>query len=224
MLESARVSQTAVILTALGVETTAVLRHLTGVSTETVSGTAFFRGHFEGWDIAVIEAGAGNTSAAAITARACEHYKPKVALLIGVAGGVKDVAIGHVVVATKVYGYESGKDKASDFQPRPDLLRSDHELEQRARVERQLNQWQLRLNPQLPHENPLLHVGPIAAGEKVVASKCTSTAKFLQKVYGDALAVEMEGRGMSNSAQYFPLISVQFFPLFRISENDFCDA
>jgi site-specific recombinase XerD len=29
---------------------------------------------------------------------------------------------------------------------------------------------------------------------------------------------------LSNSVQYFPLISVQFFPLFRFSENDFCGA
>jgi len=29
---------------------------------------------------------------------------------------------------------------------------------------------------------------------------------------------------VSNSAQYFPLISVQFFPLFRFAENGFCDA
>jgi len=195
MFEPARVSQTAVILTALGVETTAVLRHLSDVSTETVSGTKFIKGQFEGWDIAVVEAGAGNPSAAAITTRACDYYKPKVALLIGVAGGMKDVAIGHVVVATKVYGYESGKDKAGGFQPRPDLLRSDHELEQSARIDRQLNHWRARLNPQLSHDNPHLHVGPIAAGEKVVASNRASTAKFLRKEYSDALAVEMEGRG-----------------------------
>jgi len=29
---------------------------------------------------------------------------------------------------------------------------------------------------------------------------------------------------LSNSVQYFPLISVQFFPLFRLSEPGFCDA
>src|ERR1700719_1409685 len=107
-----------VILTALDVETRAVLRHLSGTSTETVSGTGFFRGHTDGWDVAVAEIGPGNASAAAITGRACERYKPNIALFVGVAGGVKDVAIGDVVVATKVYGYESGKDKAAGFQAR----------------------------------------------------------------------------------------------------------
>lgn len=195
MPKPARASPTAVILTALEVETRAVLRHLFGLSTETVSGTGFFRGQFDGWDVAVVEVGAGNVGAAAITVRACEHYKPRVALFVGVAGGVKDVAIGDVVVATKVYGYESGKDKAAGLQVRPTLLTSAHALEQRARILRQTEPWQARLNPQIRHGNPTLFVGAIAAGEKVVASERASTAKLLREHYGDTLAVEMEGRG-----------------------------
>src|SRR5712671_5275898 len=87
-------TKTAVILTALDVETRAVLRQLGRVTHETVSGTAFFRGQFGNWDIAVAEVGAGNASAAAAAARALQHYKPAVALFVGVAGGVKDVDIG----------------------------------------------------------------------------------------------------------------------------------
>lgn len=104
-----RPSPTAVIVTALEVETRAVLRQLGKCNVETVGGTGFFKGEFEGWDIAVVEAGPGNAGAAAIAVRALEHYKPHVALFVGVAGGVKDVAIGDVVVATKVYGYESAR-------------------------------------------------------------------------------------------------------------------
>lgn len=186
---------TAVILTALEVETRAVLRHLSGISIETVSGTGFFRGHFDGWEVAVAEVGPGNVSVAAITVRACERYKPNVALFVGVAGGVKDVALGDVVVATKVYGYESGKDKAAGFQARPALLNSSHSLEQRARIVRQIEDWRARLDPGIAHSNPTLFVEPIAAGEKVVASKRATTAKLVARLYGDALAVEMEGRG-----------------------------
>jgi len=38
------------------------------------------------------------------------------------------------------------------------------------------------------------------------------------------IALVDEAHRMSNSVQYFPLISVQFFPLFRLSEPGFCDA
>ena len=187
--------KTAIILTALEVETSAVLRHLPGHYTETVGGTVFFRARFKHCDVAVAEVGAGNVAAAIIAVRACEHYSPDIALFVGVAGGFKDVAISDVVVATKVYGYESGKDKSDGFQIRPALFATAHSLEQKARAMRQAGRWQTRLNSQIDHSNPRLFIGPLAAGEKVVASKVVKTAKFLRDNYGDTLAVEMEGRG-----------------------------
>lgn len=186
---------TIVIITALDVETRAVLRHLGKFTVETVNGTGFFRGRFEGWDVAVVEAGAGNTSAAAIAVRALTHYKPDVALFVGVAGGIKDVVIGDAIVGTKVYGYESGKDLAKGFQPRPDVQNTAHELEQRARIIRQRDDWKKRLDPAIAHAGPSIFVAPIAAGEKVVAAQKSETAKFIKQLYGDALAVEMEGSG-----------------------------
>jgi nucleoside phosphorylase len=193
--EFAPSNKTVMVLTALEVETRAVLRHVGSFTDEVVSGTGFFRGQFEGWDVAVAEIGAGNVSAAAIAVRALAHYKPSVALFVGVAGGVKDVAIGDVVVGTKVYGYESGKDRANGFNARPDVMKTAHDLEQRARTLRQRADWRKRLNSAITHEAPAVFVAPIAAGEKVVASKRAATAKLIREHYGDALAVEMEGRG-----------------------------
>jgi Phosphorylase superfamily len=58
------------------------------------------------------------------------------------------------------------------------------------------NEWRQRLDPNLKREDePELHVGPIAAGEKVVASQEAPTAEWLKAAYGDTLAVEMEGWG-----------------------------
>jgi nucleoside phosphorylase len=185
----------AVILTALYEETRAVLRHLGSQTIEDVSGTRFLKGQFEGWEVVVAEIGAGNTAAAAVGTRALDHYKPEVALFVGVAGGVKDVAIGDVVVGTKVYGYETGKDTSSGFKPRPDLMRTAHDLEQIARILRQGEEWKKRLDRSIQHQHPRVFVDPIAAGEKVVASTRAATAKLIGEHYSDALAVEMEGRG-----------------------------
>jgi len=202
--------QTVVIVTALDVETKAVLRHLGNDWTdETVQGTVFYRGTFEGWNVAVVEAGPGNTSTAILANRGFTHYGPDMALFVGVGGGVKDVSLGDVVVGSKVYGYESGKDTASGFRTRPDLSRGAHALEQRARAMSKRNQWRQRLNPALKHrEDPELKVGPIAAGEKVVASLRAATAKFLKKEYGDTIAVEMEGRGFLEAAHVSVTVAI----------------
>lgn len=40
-----------------------------------------------------------------------------------------------------------------------------------------------------------IHIGAIAAGEKVVASSASKIAEFLKENYGDTLGVEMEGQG-----------------------------
>ena len=145
--------------------------------------------------MAVAEVGPGNVSASAIAARALGHYEPDVAMFVGVAGGVKDVAIGDVVVGTKVYGYEFGKEAAGGFKTRPDVMNTAHDLEQRARSLRQRQDWKNRLDPEVNHEGSAVFVGPIAAGEKVVAARHSATAHLIRDHYGDALAVEMEGRG-----------------------------
>jgi hypothetical protein len=64
---SSRPLHTAVIITALDVETRAVLRHFASHTVETADGTGFFRGQLQ---VAVVEAGPGNAAAAAIVVRA----------------------------------------------------------------------------------------------------------------------------------------------------------
>ena len=191
----------AVILTALSVEYAAVRRHLDASTIkETIhaQGTVYevgtFNGAKAGWDICLVEVGAGNSAAAFEAERAIATFKPAVALFVGIAGGIKDVAIGDIVFATKIYGYESGKD-VLNFQPRPDVGESTYALGQRARAEARKFSWMERLQNLSPNLTPKVFVGALAAGEKVVASTRSRTFAFLKESYGDSLAVEMEGRG-----------------------------
>lgn len=187
----------AVVLTALRVEYTAVCDLLLDVHEITHrQGTVYGRGRFERsgrrWDIVLAEIGAGNNRAAVEVERAINEFEPEVVMFVGVAGGVKDVKLGDVVAATKVYGYESGKVTSADFEPRPDVGRSSYRMEQRAKSEARKVEWRDLSSDAV---DSVAHVGPIAAGEKVVASKRSATAKFIKHWYGDSLAVEMEGRG-----------------------------
>ena len=50
-----------------------------------------------------------------------------------------------MVIASKVYNYEFGKDTPDGFLARPELNQVAHELEQRARAMTRRNEWRNRL-------------------------------------------------------------------------------
>jgi nucleoside phosphorylase len=197
----------AVILTALPVEFNAVRSFLTNIQeqvhpeTSTVYDQGTFSANGKSWEIGIAEIGAGNAGAAVEAERAIAFFKPQVILFVGIAGGIKDVQIGDVVAATKIYGYESGKAEAEQFKPRPELGQSAYALVDRAKAEarRQGQNW-LKLLEKEPTAQPKVLVAPIAAGEKVVASTKSDICQFLGTNYGDAVAVEMEGYGFLKAA------------------------
>jgi nucleoside phosphorylase len=195
----------AVFLTALPVEYKAVRAYLTDLAEEKhPKGTIYERGLFhayeQSWQVGIVEVGPGNEGMAMEVERACNYFQPDVVFLVGIGGGIKDVKIGDIVAATKIYGYESGSaDK--NFLPRPNVGETSYEMEQRARAEAKKAKWYERIGQINSGSPPKATVGPIAAGEKVVKSKRSSIFKFLRTNYGDALAVEMEGRGFVKTAR-----------------------
>jgi len=191
----------AVILTALSVEYQAVCNRLIELEEKLHPlGTVYQQGKFiaEGqeWKVGIAEVGTGNAEAAAEVERAIAYFQPNIILFVGIAGGIKDVAIGDVVVATEVYKHESGK-ITEKFLTRPKAGKSAYSLVQRAKFEAKQEKWL---------QQPRVFVGPIVAGEKVIASRQSAIFQLLRESYNDAIAVEMEGFGFLNAAFAHPKI------------------
>lgn len=188
---------TAVIFTALEDEFEAVREHLTDPQEQRhPRGSIYEVGTYQGkntsFRVVVKEIGPRNAGAAAEIERAIAQYDPRCVFFVGVAGGVKDVAIGDVVIANKIYGYESGKDTDEGFKPRPVAFVPDVVLHELSRaVRRSYNRGA---------SNFRIFEGAIAAGDKVVASTRSATARLIRENYGDTLAVAMEELGFLEGA------------------------
>lgn len=195
---------TVVFLTALDLEHTAVVDHLTQPLTERYErGLLFDVGTFRGrtsWQVAVAQAGPGNATAGILLERAVTTFAPDVAMFVGIAGGRKDVRHGDVVVADAVYDYEAGKDGRTAYAPRIKTEAPSFGLVQRAQAVARRGHWPDRIRPAPPADRPTAFVKPIAAGGKVVAHDRSSTAELLTAYCGDALAVDMESYGFLRGA------------------------
>lgn len=91
-----------VIITALGLECEAVCEHLTDLQpVKLEQGTVYEEGVFDTgdctWKVGVAEIGEGNPNAAAETERAISHFKPCIAMFVGIAGGRKDAQLVHCI-------------------------------------------------------------------------------------------------------------------------------
>jgi nucleoside phosphorylase len=210
-----------VILTALEAEHKAIEAHLEPFGNATrlqeqihpTSRTIYTQGQFKTangiWHVSIVQIDMGNASAAVETTRAIEYLKPRVILFVGVAGGIKDVNIGDVVAAPIVYSYDCGKTLDDRTLPRPKLGEADYDLRQRAQAEARNDNWRSRIRPGLSTTDriPSVYLKPIAAGEKVIASRKAPIYKFLREYYDDAVAVEMEGFGFLKATQQVKTVS-----------------
>jgi nucleoside phosphorylase len=199
-----------VVLTALKLEYLAVrelltghqtLRHEDGLIVEagTLPGT--------GWTVAVAELGPGTMSAASATQVVRGWLRPRAVFFVGVAGGLRrEMPLGDVVVATKVYAYGGGRETDQGFQARPQAWPGPEWLLQEARLALRSGDWGRPRDPAAPV--PEAHFKPIAAGDVLLDGDESALARRLREHYQDAVAVEMEGSGVAHAAHLLGGLSV----------------
>lgn len=192
------------VLTALSIERDAVIRYLSNVKLEKHPevDTDYHRGFFVtpsgNINVLVGRTDQTNTNAAMETERALQYYKPSHAFYVGVAGGLKDVKVGDIVIGTDVLGYERGKAEKEIFKPRPQFGASSYDLERAANSFAISRSWKVISTPLVdPQFGPEIsvHSGTIASGEKVDASFKSELHKHIRANASHALAIEMEGLG-----------------------------
>ena len=195
-------------VTALGIEARAISEHLRGTSQRQVGeGIQVDVGTLPdgngGGLAAVAEVGRGNVAASITTTRIMESVPVSTVIVVGVAGGIKDVEIGDVVASSKVYWIEGGKD-GKEFASRPDFAPVDESLVQCARSVARSGDWRERANApgagqRLGGGSSVGLIEPVAVSEKVISSSDSHMAQVIQERFSDAVAVEMEGMGVMRS-------------------------
>ncbi len=198
---------TVLILTPLALERAAVLRHLTGVRLEQHGNNLYDVGKFIGqqqeYKIVLRETGPKHAVVSSALEEAVNLFQPGVVLLLGICGGIKDVALGDVVVATRAYNYDAGKiTDSGEFVARPDALPFSKELLTAAQRTDRENKWQQRALDGAAHAKVVF--GPIASGDKVIASKESELYKRIKQHFSDTTAVEMESHGVAQAAYNHP--------------------
>lgn len=194
----------AVILTSHPDDYQSIRAHLTELEEEThPQGTVYELGQFsengQTWGVAIAEIENSNANAASETERVINYFKPDVILLVSAAVGIKDVSLGDIVVANKIYGYESGKAE-NEFCPRPEAQKPSYQLQARAKAERRKLDWLNRSLHRTLGSSPSVLLAPVASGEKELADEQAELLKFLRSQYGDAVAVDNLGFGFLEAA------------------------
>ena len=186
-----------VILTALELEGGAVRAHLRHVRLHHhAAGTVFEVGMLAArpdCEVALAVIGMGTANAAVITERAIAEFRPSAVLFVGIAGGLRNwIALGDVVVATRVHAYQGGRVDGDEFLVRPQSWDTSHRLVQLAKLVSRSKAW-----PGAEESLAEVHFEPIAAGEVVLNSTTAPEHARLRTHYNDAVAVEMESSGVA---------------------------
>lgn len=123
------------------------------------------------------------------------EFKPALIVMVGVAGGVRKIGLGDLIVATKAYGYERGQATDEGINVRPDMVEFTHALVEQCRTVALQENWKTRIKqkPEFPiTQEPNIVFGRIASGNLVIQSITSEIYDRIQKHFNDTVAVDME--------------------------------
>ncbi len=195
------------IITALEIEATAIVARLENhiiKQFEKESIRTYHYGTIQGSNqryrvVVAILPSIGNVPAANATTDTLTQWNPRFVLMVGIAGGIPqdDLDLGDVVIADQVVGYDYGKVTADGLRPRDHVYPTSAFL--RERIHNFWDKaWTQQVNITRPtnaaRTTPKKFVGPIASGNKIVAS--TEFRNQLLAHWPKLLAVETEAEGV----------------------------
>jgi nucleoside phosphorylase len=195
------------IITPIQVELDAVLSKVSPYREQILEGVRYmlvpYQGLHHSFNLVLQLGGAKNENTALATEKVMRNFSPHAAILCGVAGGVKDVAIGDVVVGTKFYGYDFGKVTSDGFKTRPEAGYYSKHMLATAQSVAASTAWRSRCRNNQPCK---VIFGAIAAANKVVAATDSVEFRRLKDDFNDTTAVEMEAVGFSQAMHFYPAI------------------
>lgn len=197
-----------VILTALLEEFNAVREHLSESKEIEINDTIYESGMYKINDtiyaeIILRECGQGNVIAAQETERVIANFNPDYMFFVGIAGSRKpnDFGVGDVIIANKVYSYETGKAEKEAFLARPNLSTVAYEFEEKVKSLRRRDEWKNHIKGGFDTSSVKADLGVIASGEKLIEHYNSWIGGVLTNHYNDTQAVEMEGFGFAKAAE-----------------------
>jgi nucleoside phosphorylase len=203
----AKCSNVILICTAIDVETAEVIEYLHNVTQVMLDGAHFSKGYVQtssgkAWEVYVRQLGKGNAIATGEAQKAFSSVPlARCSIFVGVAGGIKDVNLGDLVVCQQIFNYEQGKYVANmPFLSRPVAERSDRLLVELAKLVRSTSEWKVILRDDTRGKDFKVYVDTTITGEKVIADLKNPSAKIIKLNFSGALALDMEGAGFLYAA------------------------
>jgi nucleoside phosphorylase len=146
-----------------------------------------------------------NTPCAELVADLVERFRPEFIILSGIAGGVErdDVALGDVIVADHVEGYEIQKFENGRSMTRRVAIDhpSKYLRETIARHVRFSDEWKKQIKTLRPVTGePKVVVGNLIAGDKILGDGENAYQKRILEEFDKAIAVDMESYGLARGA------------------------